>query len=126
MSTAVPEIWFKSQRALRTIVQALIVLVPIVNGVGLAVTNYLEKQSDVVVAPVVFAWLNGVVVATALIMGLIARIMAVPGVNAVLSEIGLGAVPKDRIADGVALPDPKVSSRSAYQAALDDRDDAAQ
>lgn len=124
MSTAVPEIWFKSQRALRTIVQALIVLVPIVNGVGLAVTNYLETQTDVVVAPVVFAWLNGVVVATALIMGLIARIMAVPGVNAVLSNVGLGAVPKSRIAGGVALPDPKVSTRSEYQDALEyDEDD---
>lgn len=119
MSTTAPEIWFKGQRVLRTIVQALIVLIPIVNGVGLAVTNYLQEQTDIAVHPVVFVWLNGIVAVTAVVMGLAARIMAVPGVNSVLSTVGLGSVPKKRIEHGVALPDPKVSTRSQYQDALD-------
>ncbi|KQT75415.1 hypothetical protein [Microbacterium sp. Leaf436] len=88
-----PDIWFKGQRVLRTIVQALIVLVPIVNGVALAVANYLNTQTDVAVAPVVFVWVNAVVAVTALLMGLAARIMAVPGVNDLLVRVGLGSVP---------------------------------
>lgn len=88
-----PEIWFKSQRALRTIVQALIVLLPVVNGVAVAITDYLQSQGDVVIPDGVFVWLNVIVVGTALVMGLVARVMAVPGVNDILTRIGLGSVP---------------------------------
>lgn len=120
-----PEIWFKGQRVLRTIVQALVVLVPVVNGVGVAVAAYLREQTDIVIPASVFLVLNVVVAATALLMGLAARIMAVPGVNDVLARIGLGSVPAARIADGVALPDPKVATRAEYQAALDPHNPAA-
>lgn len=89
-----PEIWFKAQRALRTFVQALIVLVPIVNLGALALADYLTEQTYVVVSPTFFAGLNGIVVVTALIMGGVARLMAVPGVNDWLTKIGLGSVPK--------------------------------
>lgn len=121
-----PEIWFKSQRVLRTIVQALIILVPVVNGVGIAVVAYLREQTDVVIPASVFLVLNAVVAVTALLMGLAARIMAVPGVNDILTRVGLGSVPKSRVDDGVVLPGPKVSTRAEYQAAIDDRDDAGQ
>lgn len=123
MNTVTPEIWFKSQRVLRTIVQALVVLVPIVNGVGLAVASYLSTQTDLAIPPVVFVWLNAVVAVTALLMGLAARIMAVPGVNDLLTRINLGSVPKVRLErdeTGIyVLPDPKVSTREQYQAARD-------
>ncbi len=121
-----PEIWYRGQRVLRTIVQALIILVPVVNGVGIAVVGYLREQTDVIIPASVFLILNAVVAVTALLMGLAARIMAVPGVNDVLTTVGLGSVPKSRVDDGVALPDPKVSTRAEYQDALDDRDDSAQ
>lgn len=101
MST-IPEIWHPFQRVLRTIVQALIVLVPVVNGVAAAVVAYLSEQTDVAVHPTVFVWLNAVIAVTAVIMGLIARIMAVPGVNDVLAKIGLGSVPKKDIPDDVS------------------------
>ena len=120
-----PEIWFKGQRVLRTIVQALVVLVPVVNGVGVAVAAYLREQTDIVIPASVFVVLNIVVAATALLMGLAARIMAVPGVNDVLAHVGLGSVPAARIADGVVLPDPKVATRAEYQAALDPHNPAA-
>jgi len=93
-TTPVPSIWYPVQRVLRTIVQALVVLVPVVNGVGVAVVSYLQEQTDVTVDPVVFAWLNAVIAVSAVVMGLVARIMAVPGVNAVLARVGLGSVPK--------------------------------
>lgn len=127
MNTITPEIWFKGQRVLRTIVQALVVLVPIVNGVGLAVASYLSTQTDLVIPPVVFVWLNAIVAATAVLMGLIARIMAVPGVNDLLTRINLGSVPKVRLEQDetgtYVLPDPKVATREEYQSARDQIDD---
>lgn len=102
-----PVIWYKGKRVLRTIVQALVVLVPILNGLALAASSYLTEQTDVVVPAVVFVYLNGIVVATALLMGLVARLMAVPGFNSILTKIGLGSVPASAIeAPGVVAPDP--------------------
>jgi hypothetical protein len=91
---SVPDIWFKTQRVLRTIVQALVVLIPLVNGVAAVMFAYLNEQTDVVVPGWAFVILNAVIAATAVIMGLIARIMAVPGVNLWLTKLGLGSVPK--------------------------------
>ena len=103
MSTPVPEIWFKTQRVLRSIVGSLIVLVPLVNGVAAAAIAYLTAQTDVVVHPVVFVWLNAIVAVTALIIGLVSRIMAVPGVNEFLTRLGLGSVPKGSVDDVNAI-----------------------
>lgn len=127
MNTITPEIWFKGQRVLRTIVQALVVLVPIVNGVGLAVASYLSTQTDLAIPPIVFVWLNAIVAVTAVLMGLIARIMAVPGVNDLLTRINLGSVPKVRLEQDetgtYVLPDPKVATREEYQSAREQIDD---
>lgn len=90
-------IWFPIQRVLRTIVQALVVLVPVVNGVAVAVISYLNDQIDILINPSIFVWLNGIVAITAVIMGLIARVMAVPGVNDILAKVGLGSVPKSEV-----------------------------
>lgn len=100
--TTIDPIWHPAQRVLRTIVQALIVLVPVVNGVAAAVVAYLSEQTDVTVHPSVFVWLNAVIAVTALVMGLIARVMAVPGVNDILGKVGLGSVPKREIPDDVS------------------------
>lgn len=89
--------WYPVQRALRSIVGALIVLVPLVNGVAAAAIAYLTSQTDVQIPPAVFVWLNAIVAATALVIGLVSRIMAVPGVNAFLQTFGLGTVPKSAI-----------------------------
>lgn len=99
-TATVPEIWFKAKRAVRTIVQTLIVLVPIANALAAAVIGYLNTQTDVTVPGWVFIALNGIVVATALLAGLVARVMAVPGVNAWLVKIGLGSVPAAAVARG--------------------------
>lgn len=96
-AASAPDIWFKAQRALRTIVQALVVLLPTANLAALAVIGYLNEQTDVIVPSWLFAGLNVVVVATALVMGLVARLMAVPGVNDLLTRIGLGSVPKSAL-----------------------------
>ncbi len=97
MSDSIPEvppIWFPVQRVLRTILQALIVLVPAANALALAIVDYLNTQTDVTVPGWVFLVLNGVIIGSAFMMGLVARIMAVPGVNDWLTKIGLGSIPK--------------------------------
>lgn len=103
-----PVIWYKGKRVVRTIVQALVTLVPILNGLALAAAAYLREQADVVVPGWVFIVLNAIIAVTALIMGLVARLMAVPGVNDWLVKIGLGSVPAAAIqAPGVVAPDPR-------------------
>lgn len=107
--------WYPVQRALRSIVGALVVLVPLVNGVAAAAIAYLTSQTDVSIPPVVFVWLNAIVAGSALIIGLVSRIMAVPGVNAALTKVGLGTAPKSAVvleADesgtyALVAPDPK-------------------
>lgn len=102
MTYEVPPIWFRAQRTVRTIVQALVVLIPLVNGVAVAAAAYLQEQTDIIVEPWAFVALNGVIAVTAVIMGLIARVMAVPGVNEWLTRIGLGSIPKDAVGDTTA------------------------
>ena len=96
----VPEIWFKAKRAVRTIVQALVVIVPIANLIAAAIAAYLSEQVNLTVPAWVFVALNGIVVATALLMGLVARVMALPGVNTWLVKFGLGSVPAHAIESG--------------------------
>lgn len=106
---AAPVIWYKGKRVARTIVQGLVVLVPIANGVALAASAYLSKQTDLTLPAWVFLVLNGVAAVTAVLMGLVARVMAVPGVNDLLVKVGLGSVPAAAIEGaGRVAPDPKL------------------
>lgn len=118
----VPDIWYKAQRVLRTVVAFLITAVPTVNLAAMAVIDYLQNQQDVAVPGWVFLWLNVIVAGTALVIGLVTRLMAVPGVNAWLTKIGLGSVPRDSLeqvstAQGqqvtVVAPDPKAETGPA-------------
>lgn len=106
--------WYPAQRALRSIVGSLVVLVPTVNGAAAAAIAYLNSQTDVVVHPSVFVWLNAIVAVTALAIGLVSKLMSVPGVNAFLVSLGLGTAPKHAIVDvpgehggTLVRPDPK-------------------
>lgn len=94
----IPEIWFKTQRAIRTGVQALVVLVPLVNVGAAIVLQTLKDQEGIIIPGWIFVVLNGIVVATALLMLLVSRLMANPGLNAWLTKwFNLGSVPKDKI-----------------------------
>ena len=107
--------WYPVQRALRSIVGALVVLVPLANGVAAAAVAYLTSQTDVTIPPLVFVWLNAIIAGTALVIGLVSRLMAVPGVNAALQRVGLGTAPasavvleKDETGSyALVVPDPK-------------------
>lgn len=86
----VEDIWYKSQRVWRTLVQVgipaflgfALVLPQIIAALGLPVDSAL------------YLWLIGAAgVVTAVAAGL-SRVMAIPAVNAWLTKVGLGSVPK--------------------------------
>ena len=89
-TTNVQDIWFKTQRVLRTIVAVgipafislALVLPQIIEALGLPLTSDL------------YAWLVGVAAAVTAIAGAITRVMAIPTVNAWLVRVGLGSVPR--------------------------------
>lgn len=93
VSTEVQDIWWKSQRVLRTIVQTGIptfivfaaVLPQIIDALGLPVDNDVRL------------WLLAVAAGVTAVAGALARVMAVPAVNAWLVKIGLGSVPQSAI-----------------------------
>lgn len=99
----VPDIWYKAQRVLRTIVQTAIpafltfalVLPQIIEALGLPVTSEL------------YGWLIGLAAGVTAVAAAITRIMAIPAVNAFLVKIGLGSVPKSAL-EPVAAVDGKV------------------
>lgn len=93
VSTEVQDIWWKSQRVLRTIVQTGIptfivfaaVLPQIIDALGLPVDNDVRL------------WLLAVAAGVTAVAGALARVMAVPAVNAWLVKIGLGSVPQSAV-----------------------------
>lgn len=89
----------------QTVIGAAIVIVPIVPVV---VNIILDEFGKAGVEPPgwLFAALSGIAVGAGLIAAIVARIMAVPGVNDFLKKIGLAPKPKMKFAEGgyVGLP----------------------
>lgn len=89
----VPEIWYKTQRVLRTLVQVgipaflafALVLPQIIEALGLPVDSKLRL------------WLVAVAAGVTAVATAIARVMAIPAVNAWLIRIGLGSVPASAV-----------------------------
>lgn len=65
---------------LRTFLAALLGFAPLVNGVLLAVQDWLAQNTDVVPAELALV-VNGVLVAGLALAALVTRVLAVPGVN---------------------------------------------
>lgn len=100
----IPDIWYKTQRVLRTIVAVgipafltfALVLPQIIAALGLPVDSEL------------YMWLIAVAGGVTAVAGAITRIMAIPKVNEWLTKIGLGSVPKSAVEpSGAVKPDPK-------------------
>ena len=109
------EIWYKAQRVLRTIVA---VVIPAFLGFALL----LPQLIDALGLPddsTLRLWLLGIAAGVTAVAAAITRIMAIPAVNAWLTKIGLGSVPKKAVAvetdgftgssDVYVLPDPKAA-----------------
>lgn len=65
---------------MRTVVAAVVAFFPLVNGVLLALQDWLTSNTDVVPAAMAI-WVNGVLVAALALVALVTRLLAVPGVN---------------------------------------------
>lgn len=93
MPAQLQDIWYKSQRVLRTAVAVGIpaflvfagVLPQIITALGLPVDSAL------------YLWLLGLAAAVTAVASAITRLMAIPAVNAWLAQLGLGSVPKKAI-----------------------------
>lgn len=90
----VPDIWFKAQRVIRTIIAAAIVLVPTAN---LLLPALAEAFNAPGVPEGVYLWVNVAVGAILVVLGIVTRIMAIPVVNAWLTKFGAGSVPKSEV-----------------------------
>jgi len=104
----VPDIWFKAQRVLRTIVQVgipaflsfALVLPLVIQALGLPVTSAL------------YLWLLSFAAAITAVAAAITRVMAIPAVNVWLTKIGLGAIPKKEIEGDFAAGSNAANSSS--------------
>lgn len=90
--TSVP-VWNKAQRVLRTIVQ---VGIPAFLTFNLVLPQIIVAL-DGVLPPEAYLWFNGIAVGVTAAAAALARIMAIPQVNAWLVKLGLGSVPKSQI-----------------------------
>ena len=105
------EIWYKAQRVLRTLFTTVLTVLPLIPQV----IAIIQGQWDA-------AWLTAVGVQAVAINSVLTGIIALPKVNAWLTQIGLGSVPKSAISvetststglsDVYVLPDPKASKNA--------------
>ncbi len=85
----VPDIWFKGQRVLRTLLTTALTVLPLVPQVIAIV----QGQWDA-------SWLTGVAVQAVAINSALTAIIAIPVVNTWLTKIGLGSVPRAAVTNG--------------------------
>lgn len=64
----------------RTLLAALVAFFPLVNGVLLAVQDWLTQNTEILPAAL-YTWANGVLIAGLALAALVTRVLAVPGVN---------------------------------------------
>lgn len=114
ISTAtVPEIWYKAQRVLRTIVAVGIPSIITAATVLPLVIEALGLPADLPLR----LWLVGFAAGLTAVAAAITRVMAIPQVNAWLTKLGLGSVPRDAIvAPQVVEVDPKLADNGAASA----------
>ncbi|MCW2132871.1 hypothetical protein [Arthrobacter sp. VKM Ac-2550] len=79
---------------LRTVLEVGIPAFALVLIVIPQVLNILAEELGAVLPESVTAWLLAAAATVTLVAGALARIAAIPGVNALLTRIGLGAEPK--------------------------------
>jgi hypothetical protein len=102
--TGVDEIWYKGQRVIRTVLVSAIVWVP-----GLIATLPLVAAAfnSPDIPPKVYLVVTGIVAGALVILGVLSRVMSIPAVNAWLTKLGAGSVP--RSATVVTVPVSQVA-----------------
>ena len=111
-------IWFKAQRAIRTAVQVVVTAAGILATVVVVAPQVIDAIAEVLPGPVV-AWLTAAVAALAGISAALARVMAIPQVDAWLTRIGLGSTPRGATTVENAAGDTIPLTRREYKALQD-------
>lgn len=88
---AAETIWYKGKRVIRTVLAALLVIVPTAN---LALPALADAFNAPDVPGAVYLWVNTVIAGALVVLGIVTRIMAIPVVNAWLIRVGAGSVPE--------------------------------
>ncbi|WP_213816172.1 hypothetical protein [Glaciihabitans sp. dw_435] len=106
-TTTVPPIWYSAQRVIRTALSVIIsILTTLAAGVLSlnAIAPQILSELAKVLPPEWIAWLVGALAFLVVIAGVVTRIMAIPKVNAFLTKLGAGSVPKSAVANGLTSP----------------------
>jgi hypothetical protein len=105
---AVPDIWYKAQRAIRTGVQTLLSALAVWAAFSAIWPDVMAQLATILPASWV-AWLAATVAAISAVALALSRIMAIPAVNAFLTKwLNLGSVPKRALIDARTVEDGKV------------------
>lgn len=89
----------------RTLLAALVAFFPLVNGVLLAVQDWLTQNTAIIPATL-FTWANGILIAGLALAALVTRILAVPGVNDWLRKHLRILAPDDKTGAGTPAGTP--------------------
>lgn len=97
---AVPEIWFKAKRVIRTVL-AVVVAIVVTGASALGVFNLVApqilEQLRELLPPEAYGWLVSTLALLVVVAGALTRIMAIPQVNAFLTKFGAGSVPASAV-----------------------------
>jgi hypothetical protein len=89
--TPVEEIWYKGQRVIRSVLVALVTLVP---GLNLTLPLVAQAFNSPGVPAKVYLIVNIIIAGALVVTGILARLIAIPAINAGLTTLGVGSVPK--------------------------------
>jgi hypothetical protein len=94
MTNPVPvqPVWFPFQRVVRTVLVNLVVILPVVN---ISLPLLVDAFTGEGVPAEVTVWVNAIVAGVLVVTGVITRIIAIPAVNAFLTRLGAGSVPRE-------------------------------
>lgn len=90
---SVPPIWYRAQRVLRTLFTTALTVLPLIPQIIAIVQGQWEVE-----------WLTGVAVQAVAINSVLTGVIALPTVNAWLTRIGLGSVPRKAVTRGEVGP----------------------
>lgn len=89
--TPVEDIWYKGQRVIRTVLVSAVVWIPGLLG-SLPLVAAAFNSPDV--PPKVYLVVSGIVAAALVVLGVLSRVISIPAVNAWLTRLGAGSVPR--------------------------------
>jgi hypothetical protein len=96
VTPSVPPIWFSNQRVIRTVLQTVASSLVTVAGLAAFLAVFAPQLLEAVreiLPPSWYAWCVVAIGVVGTVSGVLARVMALPAVNAFLAKFGAGSVP---------------------------------